>query len=130
MIRAVAYSSWGSQSAARQHLPTYPKAAGFSPPLVFTPDLMTHTADHLVRAATQAANNGQWPEAERFWQEVRKIEPDHPKALSSLGVHALQRGDPDGAFDFLTAARALAPRDLLVLQNLAIACRERGDTAG
>ncbi|MGH8284814.1 MAG: aspartyl/asparaginyl beta-hydroxylase domain-containing protein [Steroidobacteraceae bacterium] len=84
----------------------------------------------LVQAAGQLASAGRWQEAERVWLEVRKLEPRNPKALFSLGVHALQRGDLAGAHDLLRAARAVAPTDLLVLLTLSTACRERGDKDG
>jgi aspartate beta-hydroxylase len=88
---------------------------------------MATQVEQLVAVAGQLANAGRWDEAERAWLEVRKLEPRHPKALFSLGVHALKRGDVSGAFDLLWAARAEAPRDLLVLMTLAAACRQRGE---
>ena len=89
--------------------------------------MSTHV-EQLVHNAGQLANAGRWQEAERLWLEVRRLEPRHPKALFSLGVHALQRGDVAGARELLQAARNAAPRDLLVLMTLASAHREAGDS--
>jgi aspartate beta-hydroxylase len=88
---------------------------------------MTAAIDQLVQHASQLANAGHWAEAERVWLEVRRLEPLHPKALFSLGVHALQRGDAVAARDLLRAARDVAPNDLLALIALSAACRQLGD---
>jgi aspartyl/asparaginyl beta-hydroxylase (cupin superfamily) len=90
---------------------------------------MTTQVTQLVQAAGQAATSGRWQEAERLWQQVRKIEPQHPQALFSLGFHALQRGDVGGALEFLRAARAVAPNDVVLLMTLAAACKQRGDAS-
>jgi aspartyl/asparaginyl beta-hydroxylase (cupin superfamily) len=88
---------------------------------------MSTDVDRLVQTAGQLASAGRWNDAERVWLEVRRLEPENPKALFSLGVHALQRGELQTAHDLLKAARAAAPRDLAVLLTLATACRERGE---
>jgi len=59
--------------------------------------------------------------------EVRRLEPRHPKALFSLGFHALHRGDVGGAVELLLAAREVAPADMVVLMTLAAAFTQRGD---
>ena len=81
----------------------------------------------LVEAAGRSANAGRWREAESLWRKVLELEPAHPQALCSLGIHALQRGDADEACRLLTAARSRAPEDLVVLMSLSQACRQRGD---
>jgi aspartate beta-hydroxylase len=83
--------------------------------------------EDLVRSAGQLANAGRWQEAERVWQEVRRLEPQNPKALFSLGVHALQRGDLGAADELLRAARAVAPADPVILMTLVNVHRQRGD---
>jgi aspartate beta-hydroxylase len=88
---------------------------------------MSADVDRLVQTASQLASAGRWHEAERVWHDVRRLEPGHPKALFSLGVHALQRGEVTTALELLRAARAGAPHDLVILLTLATACRERGD---
>jgi aspartate beta-hydroxylase len=91
---------------------------------------MTNTVPQLVQAANDAANAGRFAEAERLWGEVRRLEPQHPKALFSLGFHALQRGDAAAALELLRAAREVAPRDMVLLMTLAAACRQRNDADG
>ncbi len=88
------------------------------------------TIEQLVARAGQLANSGHWDEAERTWLEVRRLNPQHPQALFSLGVHALQRGDGKGAHQLLTTARQHSPRDLRVLMTLCAACKQLGDSEG
>jgi aspartyl/asparaginyl beta-hydroxylase (cupin superfamily) len=83
--------------------------------------------DQLVRHASHLVNSGRWDEAEPVWLEVRKLQPQHPQALFSLGVLALKRGDTGSACDLLRAARAVTPRDLVLLMTLATAWRELPD---
>lgn len=83
----------------------------------------------LAEAAVRAANAGNFAEAERQWQELLELEPQHPQALFSLGIHALQRGDLRSSQERLNAARAVAPRDLLVLLTLGNVHRHRADSA-
>jgi aspartyl/asparaginyl beta-hydroxylase (cupin superfamily) len=85
--------------------------------------------EQLVGKAGRLASAGRWDDAERVWLEVQRLKPTHPKALFSLGVHALKRGDVSGADELLRAARAVAPHDLLVLMTLCAAARQRGDAA-
>jgi len=87
------------------------------------------SVSELAQAAGRMANAGRWQEAEQLWREVRKLEPQHPQALFSLGFHALQRGDITSADELLRGARAVAPADLLVLMTLGAACTQRGDAA-
>lgn len=91
---------------------------------------MTKDINHIIRQAGQMANAGRWQEAEQLWLQVKRIQPDHSKALFSLGVHALQRGDAQSAWDLLKAARLAAPHDLLVLLSLSAACHQRSDAQG
>jgi aspartyl/asparaginyl beta-hydroxylase (cupin superfamily) len=85
--------------------------------------------ESLVREAGRMANAGRWNEAEQLWREVRRIEPNHPQALFSLGFHALQRGEAAAADELLRAARNVAPRDPVVLLTLAAAATARGDAS-
>lgn len=88
---------------------------------------MSATVEDLVRSAGQLANAGRWQEAERVWLEVRKLDPNNPRALFSLGVHAMQRGDLNAADELLRAARAVAPADPVILMTLVNVQRQRGD---
>lgn len=103
-------------------------AAGFGPPFFYGRLIgMSNQVEQLVRTAGQLANAGRWDEAERVWLEVRKLQPNHPQALFSLGVHAMQRGELDAAIELLRAARAVAPADPVVLMTMVNAYRQRGD---
>ncbi|MFT4256732.1 MAG: aspartyl/asparaginyl beta-hydroxylase domain-containing protein [Pseudoxanthomonas sp.] len=77
-----------------------------------------------VNAAAAAAAAGQWQEAERLWTQVRSVDPHNVQALFSLGVHALQRGDPAGALELLHAARLQAPRDPMIALSIGRVHRE------
>jgi aspartyl/asparaginyl beta-hydroxylase (cupin superfamily)/Flp pilus assembly protein TadD len=91
---------------------------------------MAAQIEQLVEQAGRLASSGRWDEAERVWLEVRRRDPQHPRALFSLGVHALKRGDGAAAHELLTAARTLVPRDLLVLMTLCAACQHLGRADG
>src|SRR5262245_47379590 len=91
---------------------------------------MAAQIEQLVEQAGRLATSGRWDEAERVWLEIRRRDPQHPRALFSLGVHALKRGDGVAAHELLTAARTLAPRDLLVLMTLCAACQHLGLAEG
>src|SRR5688572_5946785 len=91
---------------------------------------MSAQIEQLVEQAGRLASSGHWDEAERVWLEIHRRDPQHPRALFSLGVHALKRGDGVAAHGLLTAAHELVPRDLLVLMTLCAACQHLADTAG
>ena len=91
---------------------------------------MTDTVISLVRAAGDAARSGRWGDAETLWQRVRKLDPAHPQALYSLGVHAFQRGDLKAAVDLLDQAATAAPRDPTIHLSLSVAYREGGNADG
>ena len=71
---------------------------------------MSAAIEQLVERAGRLASSGHWDEAERVWLEIRRRDPRHPRALFSLGVHALKRGDGVAAHELLTAARASSCR--------------------
>lgn len=91
---------------------------------------MSPSLQSLVQAAGTAVNQGRWQEAERLWAQVRALDPKHPQALYSLGVHAFRRGDLAGALQTLQEAHAVAPRDPVVLLSTAVVLREMGDGDG
>ncbi len=88
---------------------------------------MPDTVGELVQTAGRLANAGRLDDAERVWIEVRRLEPQNPKALFSLAIHALKRQDLPTALDLLRAARVAAPADLAVLITLAATCRQQND---
>ncbi|HEY3518035.1 MAG TPA: aspartyl/asparaginyl beta-hydroxylase domain-containing protein [Gammaproteobacteria bacterium] len=91
---------------------------------------MAAQIEQLVEQAGRLASSGRWDEAERVWLEIRRRDPQHPRALFSLGVHALKRGDGAAARELLRAARTRVPQDLLVLMTLCAACQHLGDAEG
>jgi aspartate beta-hydroxylase len=91
---------------------------------------MSAQIEQLVEQAGRLASSGHWDEAERVWLEIRRRDPQHPRALYSLGVPALKRGDGVAAHELLAAARTLVPRDLLVLMTLCAACQHLADAEG
>ncbi|HEU0154194.1 MAG TPA: aspartyl/asparaginyl beta-hydroxylase domain-containing protein [Arenimonas sp.] len=91
---------------------------------------MSEAIKALVQAAGAAANQGRWSEAEPLWRKVLAIDPRHPQALYSLGVHAFKRGQLAEAHGLLQAAHASAPGEPAVAISLAVVLREMGDAAG
>lgn len=91
---------------------------------------MSQQVESLAFAAGRAANAGRWQEAEQLWLQVRSLSPNHPQALYSLGVHAMQRGDLKAAESLLSQAHNSAPRDPMILHTLGVVRREAGDSAG
>ena len=84
----------------------------------------------LVAAATTAVNQGRWDQAEAVWAQVLALDPRHPQALYSLGVHAFKRGQLGEALQSLQAAQAAAPGDPAVLLAISVVLREQGDIGG
>ena len=91
---------------------------------------MSSRMAELIQSADDLANAGRLADAERVWQEVHRLQPGHPKALFSLGIHALNRQDFPAALKLLRAARTAAPNSLPVLMALWGASRQLGDAAG
>lgn len=84
----------------------------------------------LVAAATTAVNQGRWDQAEALWKQVLALDPRHPQALYSIGVHAFKRGQLAEALQSLQAAHLSAPGDPAVLLAVSVVLREQGDDGG
>jgi aspartate beta-hydroxylase len=84
----------------------------------------------LAAQAGQAANMGQWAQAESLWNEVRRRAPNHPQALYSLSMHAWQRADLKGAIELISLAQKAAPQDPLMAMTASIFFRDAGDLNG
>jgi aspartate beta-hydroxylase len=84
----------------------------------------------LLQSAQEAARAGRSDDVARFCEQILAISPNHPQALSNLGMRALQRGDARTAVDVLRRAAAAAPKEPMVQFNLAVACRMAGDKEG
>jgi aspartate beta-hydroxylase len=88
---------------------------------------MSQDIARLASQAGQAANMGQWAQAERLWNEVRSLDPNHPQALYSLSMHAWQRGDLNAAIDLILLAQRADPKDPLLAMAASILYRDSGD---
>ncbi len=88
---------------------------------------MSQEIARLAAQAGQAANMGQWAQAERLWNDVRARDPNHPQALYSLSMHCWQRGDLKGAIELITLAQIAAPNDPLMAMTASIFYRDAGD---
>ena len=62
---------------------------------------------------------GQLKAAEYQYQLILREDPNHPDALSLMGVLASEAMHNDVAIDYLERALALRPRDVAILNNLA-----------
>lgn len=91
---------------------------------------MTDEIAQLVKQAEAAANAGRWDMAEKLWADVRRRDPNNPRAAFSLGIHAMQRRDFANACTMIEQAHNAAPRDPFVLLTLSKARRENGDVEG
>lgn len=81
-----------------------------------------------VEAATRAANEGRWQDADQAWRQVLKLEPRHPEALYGVGVHAFRGGRLDEALRAFQAVNAVRPGDPAVLLSIARVLREHGNS--
>lgn len=84
----------------------------------------------LSRAANDAAVRGAFDAAERSWNQVLALAPEHPRALLFLGQRKLQARDPLSARGLLERAGAAAPNDPIVWLNLSFVHRALGDGDG
>lgn len=84
----------------------------------------------LIDSAIGAAQQGRWNDAEHLWEKVLVLDPKHPQALYSVGVHAFKRGQLPEALHALQSAHAAAPRDPAVLLAIGRVLLEQGDSVG
>lgn len=84
----------------------------------------------LVDSAIAAAQQGRWNDAEHLWEKVLVLDPEHPQALYSVGVHAFKRGQLPEALHALQSAHLAAPRDPAVSLAIGRVFLEQGDSAG
>ena len=80
----------------------------------------------MFAAALQLHQAGRLADAERFYQEVLKIDPGHPDALHMLGVVAHLTGRNERAVEWVTRAVALKPSDAEARVNLGNALKALG----
>jgi aspartyl/asparaginyl beta-hydroxylase (cupin superfamily) len=90
---------------------------------------MNSPINSLIQAATAAASQGRWIEADKLWNQVLSINPNHPQALFSLGVQAFKRGQNKEAMELLNKANSITPNDPTILISIARVLREQGQLA-
>jgi aspartate beta-hydroxylase len=81
----------------------------------------------LEAQAARAAQSGRDSEAVSLWMRILEIDPNHPRTLTALGLHAFRMGDMQGsraAFQRLVDAHGTEPQQWI---NLALACRQLKD---
>lgn len=86
--------------------------------------------DRWVDAALRAANEGRWDAAEQAWSRVLAIDPRHPQALFSRGVHAFRAGRLEDAVAAFKSACLVAPHDPNTHLALARVLGEQGNATG
>jgi Flp pilus assembly protein TadD len=72
---------------------------------------------------------GRYEEARQYYASALKIVPDHPSVLSNLGLSYVLSKDLARAEDTLRRAHSMAPSDLRVRANLALAVGLQGRSA-
>ena len=86
--------------------------------------------DQILSAAFSAQQAGQADEAIKHYHKVLGLAPQHPGALNSLGIMAINAGDASAAVEYHTRAAAADPTAGPLWLNLARAQRELGDDEG
>jgi aspartyl/asparaginyl beta-hydroxylase (cupin superfamily) len=84
--------------------------------------------EHLIRA-TQAQQQGRWPEAVREAEAVLRLKPRDAVALNILGAEALTRTDLGAARRHFEAATTADPETPVLWLNLARVHERAGDDA-
>lgn len=86
--------------------------------------------NQLLNSAYAAQQAGQPETAVKHYHAVLAIAPEHPGALNSLGVMAINAGDAETSVAFHARAAAADPAAGPLWLNLARAQREMGDDEG
>ena len=63
---------------------------------------------------------GKSDEADRFFSEAHKLDPNNVDTLNLLGIRAYQKQDHKSAIDFLSRANLIAPHSAQTLSNLGL----------
>ncbi|MEK6637769.1 MAG: aspartyl/asparaginyl beta-hydroxylase domain-containing protein, partial [Pseudomonadota bacterium] len=92
--------------------------------------MTTERINALLSSAYAAQQAGQPDVAAKHYQALLAIAPEHPSALNSLGVIAINAGDVEVAVDYHVRAAAADPTAGPLWLNLARAQREMGDDEG
>lgn len=87
-------------------------------------------AETLLAQAQAAEAAGDRDRALALLHAVLRHDPAEPRALNTLGLAALRRGDPTAAAALLARAAAAAPQVAAIRVNQADAARAMGDAVG
>jgi aspartate beta-hydroxylase len=92
--------------------------------------MTTDRINALLAQAYGVQQSGDRDAAVRIYNEVLALAPEHPGALNSLGIIAINSGDAETATDYHARAAAADPGAGPLWLNLARAQREMGDDEG
>jgi thioredoxin-like negative regulator of GroEL/glycosyltransferase involved in cell wall biosynthesis len=82
---------------------------------------MNTTIEHLLQQADQAASQENWGEVCRLLENVLDEEPQHPAALTSLGISKLHQDQPASAAEYFQEVVNLNPYSPQAYNNLGVA---------
>ena len=82
------------------------------------------TATETLARGVKHHQAGELGKAEKIYQQVLRIDPNHPDALHLLGVSAHQAGQNEVAADYIRRAVKANPRQAAFHCNLGVAYRE------
>ncbi|MFH0813297.1 MAG: tetratricopeptide repeat protein [Pseudomonadota bacterium] len=112
-----------SQPSSSEPLPSAPRV----PPITITPraksEMQTTLAvdiSHYYQLGLIAQRDGNYPEAEKFYQDVLKKDPSHGEALTNLSAVFIQQGKYSDAERTLHNLLRKEPKNTKALVNLGI----------
>lgn len=73
-----------------------------------------------VDIAAEHLAAGRTAEAKTIYEQVLRDQPSHARALCGLGGVAMRGGETDRAFELISCAASIAPRDGHIVGNLAV----------
>jgi len=79
-----------------------------------------------LKEAVQYHQNGELDKAEKFYQKILSLEPNHADALHLLGVIASQQGNYDHAVNLIGRAIRIRPQMEMYYNNMGNAFKEKG----
>jgi protein O-GlcNAc transferase len=77
----------------------------------------------LTQQAVSCHKSGRYGDADRLYQQILRLQPDHFDALHLSGVLACQNGDPGKAVALITRAVKINPKSVVAVYNLGEAHR-------
>ena len=83
----------------------------------------------MLNQASQYHQSGQYQDAEKIYQQVLQVEPDHPDANHLLGVLAYQAGQYTSAAQLISKAILNDGNQAPYYNNLGLALQAQGDNA-